>query len=431
MTKIAIVGGGFAGLGTAYYLKDLMKNNEVTILEYNDHVGGLASGFKAKEWEWPVDRVIHHWFTTDKWALTIAKEIGLGNKIIERDTRSSCFYKGKMAELDSPISLLKFPFLNIFDRLRMGVIMAGLRLDKNYLRYENETAFSFLRRTMGKKPFEVVWKPLFEGKFGRHAKSINAAWFWARVHPRTKSLAYIEGGFQTFADEVAKNIEQAGGRIVLNAKIKSITKKKSNFEIKVGNKKMNFDHLVLAVPLPVALQLYNFPREYAEKYSPLKSIGAQYFVLELKHSFLKDGTYWLNVNDEKFPFMMVAEHTNFVNKKHYNNKHIIWVGKYLDYDDPLWLMSEKEFLDKIIPYLKQINPSFDGSWIGRSFFTKFKNAQPILPLGYSKKIPPIETPEKNLYIANMNHVYPWDRGTNNALGLGERVAKIIKRKLNP
>lgn len=430
MVKIGIIGGGFTGLGTAYYLKNVLKNeDEIVIFENNDHVGGLAAGFKTKEWDWPVDKVIHHWFTTDKWALSIAREMGLAEKLIIKDTKSSCFYHGKIAELDSPLSLLKFPFLPLFDRLRMGAVMAWLRLDKNYFRYEKWTAFDFLKKTMGFKAFKVVWEPLFRGKFGKHAEKVNAAWFWARVHPRTKSLAYIEGGFQGFADSMAEKIRERKGRIILNADVKSVKKKGNGFEVISGKDKFSFDYIVMAVPLQIALNICDFPEDYKRRHEPLKSIGAQYFVLELEKPFLPDGSYWLNVNESKFPFMMVAEHTNFIDKRHYDNKHIIWVGKYLNYDHPLWKMNEKKLLGLIVPFLKKINPGFEKSWIKRSFFTRFGNAQPIMPLNYSRKIPSIKTPIEKMFIANMNHVYPWDRGTNNALGLGERVAKEIKRSL--
>ncbi len=428
MAKIGIIGGGYTGLGVGYYLKDL-TNHEVTIIEHNNFVGGLASGIKVKEWEWPVDKVIHHFFTSDSYALGIAKEIGMGDKLIIKDTKSSCYYNGKIAELDSPFSLLKFPFISFINRLRTGLVMFWIRLDKNYLKYEKITSFNFIKKYMGKNSFEVIWKPLFNGKFGKYAEQINAAWFWARIHPRTKNLAYIGGGFQTYADKIADEIKKSNAKIMLNSKIRKIKHNNGKFEVFIGKKKFIFDIIVFAVPLQVALKLFKFPKEYYENHSQLKSIGAQYFVLELNHSFLDDGTYWLNVNDETFPFMMVAEHTNFIDKKYYNNKHIIWVGKYLDYDDKLWQLSEDKFLEMIIPCLKKINPRFERSWINRSFFTRFTNAQPILPLNYSKMIPPIETPIKNLFIANMNHIYPWDRGTNQALWLGEKVANILKNNV--
>ena len=429
MAKIGIIGGGFTGLGTAYFLEKF-KGHEITLIEKDRQLGGLSAGFKKKEWEWHLDKLIHHWFSTDRHALNIAKEIGLGKKLIFKNTLSSCYYNGNIAQLDTPMSLLKFPFLSFIGRIRLALMMALLRVDNNYLRYENKSAVSFIRRMAGDEVFNVLWKPLFSGKFGKNAKDVNAAWFWARVHPRTKKLAYIEGGFQAFIDRLAEVLKSKGIRIKTEVSVEKIKKRKDGkFEIFSNEGKFEFDAIVLTVPLEVALKLYDFPEDYKKKYSQFKSIGAQYFALELDRQFLKDGTYWLNVNDEKFPFMMVAEHTNFVNKSHYGNSHLIWVGKYLDYGSPLWKLNKKDLLEKIIPCLKKINHNFDASQIKESFFFRFRDAQPILTTNYSKKMPKIETPVENLYTANMNHIYPWDRGTNNALELGFRTAKKIKSHL--
>ncbi|HET6847057.1 MAG TPA: FAD-dependent oxidoreductase, partial [Anaerolineales bacterium] len=55
--KIAIIGAGFGGMAAAY---DLRKaGHEVTIFEAADHVGGLASGFKAPGWKWTVEKFYH------------------------------------------------------------------------------------------------------------------------------------------------------------------------------------------------------------------------------------------------------------------------------------------------------------------------------------------------------------------------------------
>jgi len=424
MVKIGIVGGGFSGLAVAYFLRE----HDVTIIESGNALGGLASWIDVPGWEWPIEKFVHHWFVTDKWIFQLIRELGLERKMIIRDTRSSCYYKGEIAELDSAVSLLKFPLLRLLDRLRMGAILALLRLDRNYLKYEKITAYSFLKKTMGKKAFEIVWEPLLIGKFGRDAEKINAAWFWGRVHPRTKSLAYIEGGFKTFIETLSKKIRDNKGKVILNTQIKKITKKWGKFMVDAGNKKFKFDYLVLAVPLHVALELYSFPKEYKEKYKPIRSIGAQYFILALKKQFL-DEIYWLNINDKNAPFVVIVEHTHLVDKKHYGDKHIIWVGKYLDYDDPLWKLSEAELLEKIISYLKKINPEFKREWINKSYFTRSKNAQPLMTINYSRHIPKIETPIKNLYLANMNQIYPWDRGTNNAVGIGLDIAKKIEADL--
>src|SRR3989344_2083432 len=377
MAKIAIIGAGFSGMGAAFFLQKQKQDHEITIFEHSQGAGGLASGFKMPEWNWNIEHFIHHWFSTDTTAFGVAREIGLGDKLILKETRSSCFYKGKIARLDSPISVLKFPFMGLLDRIRMGLVTAWLKLDKNYLKYENMTSYNFIRKYMGKSAFEVIWKPLFEGKFGKYANEINAAWFWARIHARTKKLGYIEGGFQKYVETLVSYLQERKVKIKFNAGIDKIAKKKDKFEIKIKKKIETFDIVVFTTPLSIALRLFDFPKEYSQRYSQLQAIGAQSFMLELNHKFLKDDTYWLNVNDSGFPFMMVAEHTNFVDRKNYNGKHMVWVGKYLDYDSPLWNMREKELLSHIEPYLKKINPNFEHSWIKRSFFHRAKNAQPI------------------------------------------------------
>jgi hypothetical protein len=43
-------------------------------------------------------------------------------------------------------------------------------------------------------------------------------------------------------------------------------------------------------------------------------------------------------------------------------------------------------------------------------------------LNHSRNIPPIATPLAGLYWASMSQVYPWDRGTNFAVELGQKAA---------
>ena len=51
-------------------------------------------------------------------------------------------------------------------------------------------------------------------------------------------------------------------------------------------------------------------------------------------------------------------------------------------------------------------------------------AQPIPTLNHSENIPPLQTPIDGLWLANMSQVYPWDRGSNYAIEMGRRVARL-------
>jgi hypothetical protein len=47
-------------------------------------------------------------------------------------------------------------------------------------------------------------------------------------------------------------------------------------------------------------------------------------------------------------------------------------------------------------------------------------------LNHSANIPDVKTPIEGLYFASMSQVYPWDRGTNFAVEIGRRAAKLIQ-----
>src|SRR3989344_4862280 len=121
--KIGIVGAGFTGLSAAYYLTS--DGHDVTVFEKDEKPGGLAVGYHEREWDWSLERHYHHWFTNDKSVLKLAEEIN--HKVIIKRPKTSSFVDSKIYQLDSPLSLLRFPKLNLFDRIRMGVSLACLR----------------------------------------------------------------------------------------------------------------------------------------------------------------------------------------------------------------------------------------------------------------------------------------------------------------
>ncbi len=125
--------------------------------------------------------------------------------------------------------------------------------------------------------------------------------------------------------------------------------------------------------------------------------------------------------------MAIVEHTNFMDKKNYNNEHLIYLGNYKSPADPYFLMTKEEMLKKFDPYLKRINPNYYKNIIGFELF-KAPFAQPIIPINYSKILPGFKTPLKNVYLANIEQVYPWDRGTNYAVELGQKVVKLINNE---
>lgn len=417
--KIAIIGAGFTGLAAAYSLSK--KGHTVTIFERDAKPGGLAIGYEEEGWDWTLEAFYHHWFTNDTAVLRLAKE--LQYPVIITRPKTSSYIDNAIYQLDSPLTLLKFSKLSLIERLRMAAVLAILRYNPFWKPLEKFKTEKTLQTTMGKRAYNILWGPLLHGKFGSYTPTISLAWFWARISKRTTSLAYPQGGFLRFAQTVAKAIKKQGGHIVYNAAIEKIEETKKG--ISLGKSYNTFDRLIVTLPSFAFTKLApQLPQDYKNRLLTLQGLGADMLILRLKKAFFPDGTYWLNVCDEKAPVLAIVEHTNFMDKKYYNNEHIVYLGNYLPKEHRYFSLTPEELLKEFDPYLQKINPNYKNNLIGiKKFSTPF--AQPIIPINYSKMIPPFETPLKNVYLANMQQVYPWDRGTNYAVALGEKVADII------
>jgi len=405
--KIAIIGAGFTGLTAAY---ELVKNkHEVTIFEKASAPGGLALGFKKKEWDWTLEEYYHHWFTNDHAVLQLAKEIGYDVSIVRPKTCS--YIQEHIYQLDSPLTFLTFPKLPLSQRIRMLAVLGTLRYDPFWKPLEKVTVAEFMQKAMGQDAYNLLWKPLLINKFGKYADSISLAWFWARIKKRTPSLAYPNGGFFQFAQALAKKIQHMGGKIMYKTDVNKIP--------------AGFDKVIVTLPSFAFLKMCpQLPESYKKKLTGLQGLGAITLILRLKKQFFADGTYWLNICNTKAPVLAIVEHTNFMDKKYYNNEHLVYLGNYLPRDHRYFRMDAKKLLQEFDPFLKKINPEYQTYLIGTDMFT-VPFAQPIIPVNYSKMIPPFETPLENVYLANMQQVYPWDRGTNYAVELGQKIAKII------
>jgi len=141
------------------------------------------------------------------------------------------------------------------------------------------------------------------------------------------------------------------------------------------------------------------------------------------HNKLSD-YYWLNIGEEGFPFVGLIEHTNLVPKEWYGGKHVLYISNYLSTEDYYWQLGKEELLEAYIPFLQRVNPEFERSWIDSYQVFREAAAQPIVPPNYSQRIPEMQTPVKNLILANTTQIYPQDRGTNYSVDLGRKAARL-------
>ena len=410
--KIAIIGGGFTGLSAAVKLQE--NDNEVTIFESSEKLGGLATGFKPSGWKWSLEIFYHHIFTNDKDIISLSKKVGWPPIVLSPITTS--FIDGKEIQLDSPISLLKFKKLDIFSRIWMGAGLAFLKVLPNGVFLERYKVVDFLPKLIGPKGYKIIWEKLLKAKFGKYSDQVHMAWFWTRVAKRTQKLSYFEGGFQMLVDKIGDYLKDRGVTILLGVKVGKIEKKDGSFIVNGEY----FDKVLITTPAPIVEKLVG---KEEVGWPKIDYLWGQTLILEMNRRLING--YWMNILENNWPFLVVVEHTNMIKKNNYANKTILYLGNYLEDGDPRLSLSDEALLKLYVPYLKKINKKFKKEWISRVFRFKEPYAQPVFPVNYSMLVPKFRAQTKNLYVANMSMVYPFDRGTNYAVKMGNDVAKMM------
>ena len=435
--KVGIIGGGAAGLAAAYEL--IKKGHQAHVYEQAPFLGGQASTFEVGGAR--LERGYHHLFMSDTYMVDLIHELGLGHKLAWIESKVGFFHGGKIWKFTSPVDLLKFTPLSLFDRLRLGLVTYYLQKTRDGLKFESVTAAEWLEKKVGKRAYEVVWEPMLRGKFGEHYNEVSMTWLWGKIFLRVASrgkpwekekLGYPLGSFGEVFDTLGDRIKQMGGEVHISAGVRRVVVEEgraTSLEVDVpekGTEVRPYDAVIATTPSYVFTRLVSpLPETYAEKLTNVTYLAAVLVILVLKRPLSK--MYWLNIADRAVPFVGIIEQTNFVDPSIYGGKHIVYFSNYPSRQNPIYQMSGEELVERFLPHLRNINPEFQPSWIEEFHHHKVDAAQPIIGVNYTRRIPELNTPIKGLYLANTTQIYPEDRGTNYSVKLGKEVVeKLLK-----
>src|SRR5437588_12632498 len=180
MKRVAIIGGGIAGLSAAYYLKKAKQNRadlEWTLFEKSERLGGVIRT------EYHEDCVLEagpdSFLTAKPDAAQLCRELGLGGQIIQSNAyqrRTYILVKGKLVSLPDglqfmvPTRVLPMAATGLFSfgtKLRMAA--EWFSTARNGSNNEDESVATFVRRHFGQEMVDRVAEPLLAGVYGRNA----------------------------------------------------------------------------------------------------------------------------------------------------------------------------------------------------------------------------------------------------------------------
>ncbi|MFB6318223.1 NAD(P)/FAD-dependent oxidoreductase [Saccharicrinis sp. FJH54] len=425
-----IIGGGMLGMTLAFRLTQ--EGYKVTLFDAAPSFGGLASAWNTDGMTW--DKFYHVILLSDSYTRNLLKDLDLDKDMKWVETKTGFYTNGKLYSMSNTFEFLKFPPLNIIDKLRLGGTIFYTSKMKNWKKLEKITVEKFLRRLSGKKTFEKIWLPLLRAKLGDTYKKTSAAFIWAtiqRMYSARKSglkkemFGYLPGGYARILEVFSSKLKESG--VVLNSgfRAKTIYRSENNVNIEFSDgSKFKFDNVINTVPSSFIPEMIpDLSPEEIQKHSGIEYLGVICPNLILKKAI--SPYYVTNITDPGVPFTGVIEMTALVNKSELKNKHLVYLPKYVQSNDPYFNKSDKEISDQFIDYLLKMYPHLHLNDIEHIEIARARNVFALNQLNYSSNLPPVKSSVNGLYLLNSAHITNGTLNVNETIQLAQEQLKEI------
>ncbi|MFB6341473.1 NAD(P)/FAD-dependent oxidoreductase [Saccharicrinis sp. FJH62] len=423
-----IIGGGMLGMTLAFRLSQ--KGYKVTLFDAAPNFGGLASAWNIDGITW--DKFYHVILLSDTYTRNLLKDLNLENEMRWVETKTGFYTEGKLYSMSNTFEFLKFPPLNILDKLRLGGTIFYTSKLKNWKRLERITVEKFLKRLSGKNTFEKIWLPLLRAKLGDTYKNTSAAFIWAtiqRMYSARKSglkkemFGYLPGGYARILDVFSTRLKAENIELKSGFKAKSIYRDDDQVNIEfTDGSNYKFDNIINTIPSSfIPGMVPDLSDEEIQKHSDIEYLGVICPNVILKKAI--SPYYVTNITDSGVPFTGVIEMTALVDKRDFSDKHLIYLPKYLQSNDPYFEKTDKEISDMFLDYLLKMYPHLHLNDIEHVEIARARNVFALNKLGYSNSLPPVESSVKGLYLLNSAHI------TNGTLNINETI-QLAENKLS-
>jgi protoporphyrinogen oxidase len=423
--QVAIVGGGIMGVTLAYKLS--AQGIGVTVYERGDNLGGLAAFMPYDGAR--LDRFYHTILSSDMSMQTLMKESGVADKLHFTETKQGFYDNGKLYPFNTPIDLMTFPPLNIFQRFRLGLQVIYAQFEKDWEKIDDIPVENWLVKVSGRGVFKKVWKPLLRAKFDTLSGEVPATYIWSRLRrmmgtregvQSKEMMCYLENGYYTLIEALAKKAESQGVTFHLKAPIEEIVIEDGRaVGVRVGGETHRFDAVISTLASPILANLIpNAPENFRAMLAKQEYLGVLCPLLILKNQLLP--YYVLNITDDSIPFTAVVETTNLINPEHVKGHHLVYLPKYLAPDNDMANWPDDKVRTEWMKHFKRMFPDFDESNIVEFIVQKARYVEPIRPMGTRGDIPKIKSPVDRFYMGNTVMIYP-------ELGNGEAVTRYAMK----
>ena len=182
MKRVAIIGGGIAGLSAAYYLEKAKQNGarlDWALFEKSDRLGGVIETEQRDRFV--LEAGPDSFLTAKPDAARLCTELGLADQLIssnDKDRKTYILVKGQLVPIPQGLEFMVptriWPMLTTLlfsfgTKLRMAQELFSARRNEP----EDESVGEFVRRHFGQEMVDRVAEPLLAGVYGGNSERLS------------------------------------------------------------------------------------------------------------------------------------------------------------------------------------------------------------------------------------------------------------------
>lgn len=254
--KIAIIGGGLAGLTAAAYLSN-SPDTQGVVFERSPQLGGRA--FTYEKSGFTLNYGAHAVYGMDRHTLQhMQNELGLEFKSKQVDKRKVVYAKhGRLtpAPLDF-VNIMKTDVLTTMEKIRfvaeIAAVIANVHQLKNY-----PTLGDYLQRSHASSDVKELWEHLVSSNFfitpedARKVPGEVIAEYYHNLFLSQKPVNYILGSWATITNQLIAAIERnEQWNIAVKEPVESISMENGKFILNTKTQEaLEFDEVIFAMPV--------------------------------------------------------------------------------------------------------------------------------------------------------------------------------------
>jgi oxygen-dependent protoporphyrinogen oxidase len=280
--RVAVLGGGVAGLAAAHRLTELAPEVDVVLVEARERLGGTIE--TERSGGFTIEGGAESMIAEKPWALALCERLGFTPRLIgtrEGERRTFVVRAGRLEPLPEGFLLLAPTSLAPLVRSRIFSWPGKLRMALDLViprgRGGDESLAAFVRRRLGREALERVAQPLVGGIYTADPERLSLAATMPRfleIERRHRSLilglrrgATARGeagaryslfvapdeGMGAFVAAIASRLPE--GAVRLRAPVPGLARVGDRWRLTAGGEPITADALVVATPAHVAATL--------------------------------------------------------------------------------------------------------------------------------------------------------------------------------